>query len=105
MARFGRMESRFRRKFRGQIPEAGSPLPQAASNCTSLKAVSDRRNAKSLTAEFAEKSRRARREKQLRALLVVLLCDLRGLSLRPVRLRALLVKGFAEQESPVRATV
>ena len=40
MAPFGRMENRFRRKFRGQIPEAGSPSTQAASNCTSLKAVS-----------------------------------------------------------------
>jgi len=81
MGRFGPMGSRSRRKFRAQICEAGSPLPQAASNCTSLKAVSGRRNAKSLTLEFAEKSRRARKEKQLRDLF----CDLRGRSLRPLR--------------------
>jgi hypothetical protein len=74
MARFGRMGSHFRQKFRGQIPEAGSPSMQAASNCTSLKAVSGRRNAKSLTAEFAEKSRKAREEKHFRGIL----CDLRG---------------------------
>ncbi len=39
MVRSGPMGSHFRRKFRAQICEAGSPLRQAASNCTSLKAV------------------------------------------------------------------
>ena len=88
MARCGPTGSHFRQKFRAQICEAGSPLRQAASNCTSLKAVRAGKR-KSLTAEFAGKSRRARREKQLGELLHVLLCDLRGRSLRASRLRAL----------------
>jgi hypothetical protein len=105
MGRSGPMGNHSRRKFREQICEAGSPLRQAASNCTSLKAVQAPENEKSLTAEFAEKSRRARREKQLGELLLVLLCDLRGLSLRLLRLRALLVKGLAQQEPRSAATV
>lgn len=66
MAPFGLTENHSRREFRVRIRETGSLFPQAASNCTSLKAVSGQRSEKFLTTEFAEKSRKERKEKQLR---------------------------------------